>query len=138
MIACLEVMAAQKSGAIIGIGSAASMRGMGGRSIYSLTKIALHYFLESMAVELPEIQFTIFHPGFVDTPINQGNPNRFWLMQPPQAARLMIKAVAKRKRVVIYPLPMKILYRCARLIPAGLYRQIARRGLRLTRPASAT
>jgi short-subunit dehydrogenase len=136
-IACLEVMAAQKSGAIVGIGSAASMRGMGGRSIYSLTKIGLHYFLESMAAELPEIQFTIIHPGFVDTPLNQGNPNRFWLMQPPQAARLMIKAVARRRRVVIYPLPMKILYRIVQIVPAGLYRALAHRAIRLSRPAKA-
>jgi short-subunit dehydrogenase len=136
-IACLEIMVPQKSGTIIGIGSAASMRGMGGRSIYSLTKIGLHYFLESMAVELPEIQFTIIHPGFVDTPLNQGNPNRFWLMQPPQAAQIMIKAVARRKRVVIYPLAMKILYRCAQIVPAGLYRHIAHRAIRLSRPVKA-
>ncbi|MGH7494700.1 MAG: SDR family NAD(P)-dependent oxidoreductase [bacterium] len=137
-IACLEIMVPQKSGTIIGIGSAASMRGMGSRSVYSLTKIGLHYFLESMAVELPEIQFTIFHPGFVDTPINQGNPNRFWLMQPPQAAQLMIKAVAKRKRVVIYPLPMKILYRCAQIVPARLFRHIAHRAIRLSQPGKAS
>ena len=136
-IACLEIMVPQNSGTIIGIGSAASMRGMGGRSVYSLTKIGLHYFLESLAVELPELQFTIIHPGFVDTPINQGNPNRFWLMQPAQAAQLMIKAVARRKRVVIYPLPMKILYRCAQIVPASLYRRIAHRWLRLSQPTKA-
>ena len=136
-LACLEVMVRQRSGAVIGIGSASSMRGLGGRSVYSLTKIGLHYFLESLAVELPEIQFTIIHPGFVDTAINQGNPNRFWLMQPPQAAQVMIKSVARRKRVVIYPLPMKILYRLAQLMPAGLYRNLARRAIRLSRPVKA-
>ncbi len=136
-MACLEVMVPQKAGTIIGIGSASSMRGLGARGVYSLTKIGLHYFLESMAVELPEIQFTIIHPGFVDTPINQGNPNRIWLMQPPQAAQLMIKAVAKRQRVVIYPLPMKILYRVAQIVPAGLYHKIARRAIKLSRPVKA-
>lgn len=133
-MACLQVMVPQRSGTIVGIGSAASMRGLGARGVYSLTKIGLHYFLESMAVELPEIQFTIIHPGFVDTAINQGNPNRLWLMQPPQAAQLMIKAVAKRKRVVIYPLPMKILYRLTQLVPAGWYRKAARRAIKLSRP----
>ena len=133
-MACLEVMVPQKAGTIIGIGSAASMRGLGARGVYSLTKIGLHYFLESMAVELPEIQFTIIHPGFVDTPINQGNPNRIWLMPPPRAAQLMVKAVAKRKRVVIYPLRMKILYRMAQIVPAGMYRAIARRAIKLSRP----
>ncbi len=136
-MACLQIMVPQKSGTIIGIGSAASMRGLGARGVYSLTKIGLHYFLESMAVELPEIQFTMIHPGFVDTPINQGNPNRFWLMQPPQAAQRMIKAVAKRKRVVIYPLPMKVLYRLTQIVPAGLYRKVAQRAIKLSRPAKS-
>jgi len=136
-IACLEVMVPQGAGTVIGIGSAASMRGLPARSIYSLTKIGLAYFMESMAAELPEIQFTTIHPGFVDTPINQSNPRRFWLMQPPQAAQLMIKAVAKRKRVVIYPFPMKILYRAARLMPAGLYQRLGQKIIKLSRPGKA-
>jgi len=37
--ACLEIMVPQKSGAIIAIGSASSMRGLPTRSIYCLTKI---------------------------------------------------------------------------------------------------
>jgi len=132
--ACLEIMAPQKSGAIIGICSASSMRGIGGRGIYSLTKVGFAYFLESMAVELPQIQFTIIHPGFVDTPLNRGNPNRMWLMTPARAAQLMITAVAKRKRVYLYPWQMKFLYRLVRVLPARLYRWLAHQALELGRP----
>lgn len=134
IMAALEIMVPQNSGAIIGMASAASMRGLGTRGVYSLTKIGLTYFLESMAVELPQIQFTIIHPGFVDTPINRGNPNRFWLMQPEAAAQLMLKAVAKRKHVYIYPWQMSILYRLVRLLPAGLYRWFGHKSLELGRP----
>jgi short-subunit dehydrogenase len=133
--ACLEVMVPQKSGAIVGIGSAASMRGLPSRGVYSLTKIGLDYFLQSKAAELPEIQFTMIHPGFVDTPINAGNPNRFWLQTPEKAAQLMIKAVAKRRRLIIYPLQMNLLYRLVRALPLPLFLWLAQKTLRLSRPA---
>jgi short-subunit dehydrogenase len=133
--ACLQIMVPQRSGCIVGIGSAACMRGLPTRGVYSLTKIGLAYFLESMAVELPEIQFTIIHPGFVDTPINQGNPNRFWLLTPEKAAQIMIKAVAKGKRALVYPLRMSLLFRLVRALPSSLYFWFARRTMELSRPS---
>jgi len=130
-LACLEVMVPQGSGTIVGIGSVASMRGVPGRSIYSLTKAGVAFFLESLAVELPEIQFTIIHPGFVDTPLNQGNPNRLWLLTPEQAAQRMIKAVARGRQVFIYPFRMNLLYRVVRVLPSSTYRWLARKALGL-------
>ena len=124
--ACLEVMVPQQTGAIVGIGSAVAMRGLPTRGIYCLTKIGLAYFLESLAAELPQIQFTMIHPGFVDTPINQGNPHRIWLMTPAKAAKIMIKAVARRKKVLIYPVRMNLLYRAIHLLPTSIYLVLAR------------
>ncbi len=135
LIAALEIMVPQRSGVVVGIGSAASMRGLPHRGVYSLSKISLAYLLESLAVELPEIQFTMIHPGFVDTDINRGNPHRFWLMQPPHAARLMITAVAKRKRLYIYPFRMNLLYRLTQALPTSLYVPIVRRLMYLSKPA---
>lgn len=134
IIAALEIMVPQRSGVIVGIGSAASMRGLPYRGLYSVSKISLAYLLESLAVELPEIQFTMIHPGFVDTDINRDNPNRFWLMQPPQAARLMITAVAKRKRLYIYPRRMSLLYRLTQALPTALYVPLLRRLMHLSKP----
>lgn len=132
--ACAEIMAAQKSGTLIGVCSASSMRGIGARGVYSLTKIGLAYFLESLAVELPELQVTIIHPGFVDTPLNRGNPNRFWLMTPERAAQLMLAAVAKRKCEYIFPWQMKLLYRLVHALPVRLYRTLGNKALELGRP----
>ncbi len=129
--AALDIMVPQRSGTVIGIGSAASMRGLPLHGIYSVTKIGLAYFMESMAVELPYIQFTTIHPGYVDTPINQDNPNRFWLLQPPEAAQKMIRAVAKKKHVYIYPWQMMLLYRLVHALPAGLYVMLMRKMGRL-------
>lgn len=132
--ACLDVMVEQDKGAIVGIASAASMQGLPARGIYSMSKIALTYYLQSIAAELPEIQFTIIHPGFVDTPINQGNPNRFWLLYPDKAAQLMIKAVAKRKSIYIYPFRMMLLYKLVWHLPDFCRNWLARKLAGLSDP----
>lgn len=133
-MACLHHMTRQKSGAIVALSSAAAMRGLPGRTIYSMTKIALEGFIESLAAELSEIQFTTIYPGFVDTPINQNNQRRFWLMQPDEAAQLMIRAVARRKIAYIYPFRMKMLFHVVRALPGFLFRPLARRLINLSRP----
>ncbi|MCU0644196.1 MAG: SDR family NAD(P)-dependent oxidoreductase [bacterium] len=126
--ACLEIMVPQNSGTIIGIGSAVALRGVPTRGIYGLTKIGLEYFIESLAAELPQIQFTLIHPGFVDTPINQGSSHhRIWLMTPEKAAQLMIKAVGQRKKVYIYPVRMKLLFHFMRMLPLPIYLWLARK-----------
>jgi len=134
--ACLEVMSKQKLGALVGICSIASMRGLPARSIYSAGKIALTYYLEALAVEYPELQITTIHPGFVDTAINRGNPNRIFLQTPEHAAQMMIKAVAKKKREYIYPWQMKIIFHLIRALPFGIYKRLARRMIHLSRPSS--
>jgi short-subunit dehydrogenase len=131
---CLSFMVSKNQGTIVAISSAAAMRGLGGRSIYSLTKIGLAYFMESMAAELPQIQFTTIFPGFVDTPANRNNPNRFWLLTAEVAAQKMIRAVAKGKPAYIYPFPMKLLFHTMRALPAPLYRALSQRLIRISRP----
>ncbi len=117
----------QARGHVVGIASAASMRGLPGRGIYSLTKIGLAYYLESLVAEFPGVSFHIIHPGFVDTPINQGNPNRFWLIHPPQAAEIMLRDVARGKKRIIYPWQMKVLYHLIHCLPEPLYYWLARK-----------
>jgi short-subunit dehydrogenase len=133
-IACLRHMTQEKSGTIVAISSAAAMRGLPGRTIYSMTKVGLEAFVESLATELPQIQFTTIYPGFVDTPINQNNSRRFWLMQPYKAAQVMVRAVAQRKKLYIYPFRMKLLFHAVRGLPAFLYRPLARRLINTSRP----
>jgi hypothetical protein len=131
---CLQHIVPQNQGALVAISSVSAMRGLAGRPIYSMTKIALAHYMEAMAAELPQIQFTTIYPGFVDTAINRGNPRRLWLMMPEQAAQLMIKAVARRKREYIYPFPMKVVFHLVRALPAGIYRWLGGKMIELSRP----
>ncbi|MFQ5629707.1 MAG: SDR family NAD(P)-dependent oxidoreductase [bacterium] len=125
--ACADIMVQQKSGTIAAIGSVASARGLPKHGIYSMTKIALNHYIESLSAELPELQFTIIHPGFVDTPINTGNPNRIFLQTPEKAAQLMLKAVAQKKRIYIYPWQLRVLYPVIRVLPASIYARLSKK-----------
>jgi short-subunit dehydrogenase len=131
---CLQFMAPQNQGAIAAISSASAMRGLAGRPIYSMTKIALAYYMEAMAAELPQIQFTTIYPGFVDTAINRGNPNRLWLMTADRAAQIMITAVARRRREYVFPWQMRWIFRLVRILPAGVYRWLGGKMIELSRP----
>ena len=131
--ACLQYMVSQNKGALVAISSVSAMRGLAGRPIYSITKIGLAYYMEAMAAELPQIQFTTIYPGFVDTAINRGNPNRLWLMTADRAAQLMLNAVAKRQREYIYPFQMKIVFHLVRALPAGIYRWLGGKMIELSR-----
>lgn len=125
--ACLRVMAPRGRGALVAISSAAAMRGLPARGIYSATKVALACYFEALALEYPELRFTTIYPGFVDTPINRGNPNRIFLLTPERAAAIMLRAVARGRRQLIYPWQMHVLFRLARALPFALYRRIAGR-----------
>ena len=126
-MACLEKMAKQGSGTIVGIGSASAMRGLPGHGIYCLTKIGLAYFLESLAAEMPEIQFTIIHPGFVDTPIIKNRTKKIWMLSAQKAARIMINGVTCRRKVLIYPFQMHFIYHLIQSLPSSVYVFLANR-----------
>ncbi|MBN2010558.1 SDR family NAD(P)-dependent oxidoreductase [candidate division KSB1 bacterium] len=117
----LEKMVPNGQGTLVAIGSAAAMRGLPTRSPYSISKIGLEYLMESYAAEFPDIQCTMIHPGWVETPISAANPNRMWLMQSPKAAQLMIGAVALKKRNYIYPWQMRFIFQLVRSMPLSLY-----------------
>jgi short-subunit dehydrogenase len=117
----LEKMLPHNAGTIVVIGSAASMRGLPTRAPYSISKIGVEYLVESFAAEFPEIQFSMIHPGWVETPISASNANRMWLMSADKAAQLMIRAVAAGKRFYIYPWQMRLIFRMMRRMPLPLY-----------------
>jgi NAD(P)-dependent dehydrogenase (short-subunit alcohol dehydrogenase family) len=132
--ACVRVMARQGGGTLVALSSAAAMRGLPGRGIYGATKIALGYYFEALAVEYPELRFTTIYPGFVDTPINRGNPNRIFLLTPERAASIMLRAVERGRRELVYPWQMRWLFRLTRALPFSVFRRIAGR-TQMGRPA---
>ena len=125
--ACLKHMVPARRGHIAAIASAAAMRGLPTNGIYSLTKIALSYYIEALEIEIPDVSFTCIYPGYVDTPINQKEPFRPFLMSPEKAASLMIRAIEEKKSVFIYPFRMKLIFFVVRSLPRWIYRVLLRK-----------
>lgn len=105
----------KSKGVIVGVSSIAGYRGLPGRSGYSASKFALQGFLESIKTELVEkgIHVMWVSPGFTASNIRnvalnhkgekQGESplKESQLMDSDTCAKIIIDAIAKRKRTVV-------------------------------------
>lgn len=105
----------RKKGSIVGISSIAGFRGLPGRAGYSASKSALNGWLEALRTELLEsgVHVLTAAPGFTqsnvrkvaltkDTSAQGESPlNESKLMTADECATHIIKAIKKRKRVLI-------------------------------------
>lgn len=111
-------------GVLAGICSIAGFRGLPGAAAYSASKAAAIAYLESLRVELAGsgVAVVTICPGYIDTPMTRGNPYRMpFLTAPDKAARLIARAVERRKRLYVFPWPMAIVAGALRNIPRFLY-----------------
>ena len=113
-----------RGGTLVGIASIAGLRGLPGASAYSASKAAAISYLESLRVELVPlgIRVTTLCPGYIRTPMTEVNtyPMPF-LMDAGTAARMMARAIARRRRYVILPWQMALVGRLMKLLPAPLW-----------------
>lgn len=120
------------------VGSVAAFVPNPGIGAYGASKAAVQNIGESLQVELEGsgVSCTTIHPGFVDSNIarvdNEGNfhaersdPRPANLMWPTEkAAKVMVKAIEKRKRVFVFTGHGKVIVFIAKYFP-GLMRKIS-------------
>ena len=125
---CLDValplLLAQGGG---GIGIVASVAGYGGLPkalVYGPTKAALINLSESLYFDLRRKGIAVYqiNPGFVDTPLTQGNDFPMpQLMTAPEAARQLIDGMERGEFHIHFPRKFTNSLRLARLLPYRLY-----------------
>ncbi|MEO6489267.1 MAG: SDR family NAD(P)-dependent oxidoreductase, partial [Ferruginibacter sp.] len=105
----------ERKGTIVGVSSIAGYRGLPGRSGYSASKFAVNGWLEAIRTELQDEGVNVMwvSPGYTKSNIRnaaldhnaemQGNSpmNEDELMSPEECARIIIKAIEKRKRTLV-------------------------------------
>ncbi len=130
--AVLPSMLERGNGQLVGISSLAGFRGLPGVAGYSATKAGLTTFLEGLRIELKGrgIGVTTVHPGYVATPMIAGGGRKPFVMEPEQAARIILRGIAARRREVNFPGPMVALARLGRWLPAAWYELLIRRAMR--------
>lgn len=118
----------RNSGIIAGVSSLADNRGFSGSGFYCASKAAVSIYLEGLSVELKSrgIKVITIKPGFVKTPMTDQNKfNMPFLMEPDQAAEIIIEGLKKEKRIIQFPLQMVLLTRLIGLLPGGVYEWLA-------------
>lgn len=111
-------------GVIAGTSSLAAARGMPGGGVYSASKAAVSFLLESLRVEAHQngIQISVIEPGFVRTPLAAAN--RFpmpFLMDVEPAVEIIVQQVAAGRRVIRFPRAMAAVARMLGVLPAPLF-----------------
>jgi short-subunit dehydrogenase len=135
--AVVPTMIAEGRGRIVGTASVAGYRGLPGAEAYGATKAALLNLLEALRGSLGPHGIVVqsVAPGFVRTPMTDRNtfPMPF-MVSPEEAARAIADGMAKDKAEIVFPLPMMLVMKLARLVPVRAWTAataaMTRRGMR--------
>jgi short-subunit dehydrogenase len=120
----VAAMSAARRGALVGIASIAGFRGLPGSGAYSASKAAAITYLESLRVELRDAGVVVVTicPGYISTPMTARNPYPMpFVLTADEAARLIVRAIGRRKRFYVLPWPMAIVGCALRMLPRALY-----------------
>ena len=114
----------QGYGHIAAISSIAGVKGLGIAPAYSATKRFQNTYLDALdqlsRMNGLNIRFTDIRPGFVATPLLKDD-NYPLLMKAPQVAACIVKAVNKKKRIVVIDWRYRILVFFWKLIPHWIW-----------------
>jgi short-subunit dehydrogenase len=96
---------AQKSGAVVALGSVAGDRGRLKNYVYGSAKAGLHAYLQGLRARLVRASAHVVtvKPGFVDTAMTWGLPGLFLVASPKAIAQACLRAVAKKRDIVYAP-----------------------------------
>ena len=119
--------ARQGHGHIAAVTSIAGTRGMGAAPSYSATKAFQNSYLEALAQQARmrhiDIAFTDIRPGFVDTDFLAGC-NFPMMLDPREVAKAAVKAIGRRRPVLVIDWRWRIVTALWKLIPHSLWRRM--------------
>jgi len=121
----LEIMLPRKKGHLVATASVAGFMGLPGAGAYSASKAAVLKLCESYSLDLKRfgISVSAIAPGFIDTPLTQKNNHKMpFLMSADKAARLIKRAIEKKKVLYVFPFRMKLVVSILDKMPRSLYR----------------
>lgn len=124
LAAVIGQMLARGSGTVVIVASVAGYRGMPGSLAYGATKAALISIAESIRPEARRagVRVVTVNPGFVRTPLTA--TNRFpmpFLLDADQAARRIADGLESGRQEIVFPLPMALAMKLARVLPVRLW-----------------
>ena len=112
------------TGALVGIGSVAGIRGLPGHGAYCASKAAVIAYCESLRGELKAsgVKVVTICPGYIDTPLTQKNRYAMpFLMQAEVFANQAFAAIEAGSSYRVIPWQMGVVAKLLRLLPNALF-----------------
>ena len=120
----IDAMTRRGSGALVGIGSVAGIRGLPGHGAYCASKAAVIAYCESLRGELKAsgVKVVTICPGYIDTPLTQKNSYSMpFLMQPDAFADQAFAAIQAGASYRVIPWQMGVVAKLLRVLPNALF-----------------
>ena len=120
----ISAMTQRGSGALVGIGSVAGIRGLPGHGAYCASKAAVIAYCESLRGELKAsgVKVVTLCPGYIDTPLTQKNSYSMPFLMPPTAfADQAFEAIEAGASYKVIPWQMGVVAKLLRLLPNVLF-----------------
>jgi short-subunit dehydrogenase len=117
-------------GHLAGVSSLAAYKGLPGESAYCASKAAVNSYLEGLRIQLRDrgIAVTTLCPGFVKTPMTDVMATKMpWLIEADEAARRMVRALRRRRKVYNFPWQTTLLMKATRWLPDWVLARSLRR-----------
>ena len=120
----ISAMTQRGTGALVGIGSVAGIRGLPGHGAYCASKAAVIAYCESLRGELKAsgVKVVTICPGYIDTPLTQKNRYAMpFLMQAEAFADQAFAAIEAGSSYRVIPWQMGVVAKLLRLLPNALF-----------------
>ena len=118
--AVLPAMLKRGRGHLAAVSSLAAYKGLPGESAYCASKAAVNVYLEGLRIQLRDkgVAVTTVCPGFVQTPMTDINDFKMpWLLTADEAARRIVGALRRRRKVHDFPWPTALMMKATRWMP---------------------
>jgi len=116
--AVLPEMLSLRSGHLVAVSSVAAFKGLPTAAAYCASKAGLNAYMESLRISLrsKKIAVTTICPGFVRTEMT-AKQKMIWVLEPEVAARKIVRAIDRRKKLYSFPKRMRCLIELTRWLP---------------------
>ncbi len=130
ILPAMEHMHPRHHGQLAIMSSLAAFRGFPGAPAYCASKAAVRIWGEALRGWLAGdgIGVSVICPGFIKTPMSDGNPYPMpFLMEADAAARVIKKGLARNRARIAFPLPVYLVAHATATLPPGLTDRLFRR-----------
>jgi len=121
--AAVALFRKQGHGHVVGISSVAGFRGFPKAGAYCASKAAMTVYLQALqaAVWGTEIKVTNLAPGYIDTPLNRGEPRRPFLISVEKGGVILANLIEKQVKFSTAPrFPWGIVRHILKILPTNI------------------